>query len=194
MDGQFKKSARVNFPQAVLSEYQRHSPSWSPYSCFLVRSTCRVNSNRKRPADLSPKGMNVVARRPSRLTPNVSPTSTDALPRLALCTDPAQVRDVSVDPLRLRTLPDKQPFFVVVRNPSQIDRLVIVEIMAGDTVIASICGSVRSGQGERRSGSLKRRWVGAGSQCESGLDRRGDRLWRVCRQTRRTAPRGSSRI
>ena len=61
----------------------------------------------------------------------------DALPRLTLRTDPAQVQDISVDPLRLRTLPDKQPFFVVVRNPSQVDRKVIVEIMAGDSVIAS---------------------------------------------------------
>ena len=60
-----------------------------------------------------------------------------ALPRLALRSDPAQVQETSVDPLRLRTLPDRQPFFVAVRNPSQVDRKVIVDVMAGESVIAT---------------------------------------------------------
>ena len=61
----------------------------------------------------------------------------NALPRLAIRVDPTRADDVPSDPLRLRTLPDRQPFFVVVKNPSLVDRKVIVEIMAGDSVIAS---------------------------------------------------------
>jgi hypothetical protein len=61
----------------------------------------------------------------------------NAKPRLAIRVDPSVAADVPIDPLRLRTLPDKQPFFVVVRNPSPVDRRVIVDVMAGDQVIAT---------------------------------------------------------
>src|SRR5271157_494833 len=61
----------------------------------------------------------------------------NALPRLALRVDPALAVELPFDPLRLRTLPDKQSVFVVVKNPSPVDRKVIVDVMAGDSVIAS---------------------------------------------------------
>ena len=61
----------------------------------------------------------------------------NALPRLAMRIDPAQADDLPIDPLRLRTLPERQSFFVVVKNPSPVDRKVIVDVMAGDAVIAS---------------------------------------------------------
>src|SRR5208282_5067607 len=61
----------------------------------------------------------------------------NALPRLALRVDPALAVELPFDPLRLRTLPDKQSVFVVVKNPSLVDRKVIVDVMAGDSVIAS---------------------------------------------------------
>ena len=63
--------------------------------------------------------------------------SADAYPRLALRTDLREPVDVPVDPLRLRTLPGKQAFFVVVVNPSSIGRKVTVDIMAEDSVIAT---------------------------------------------------------
>jgi hypothetical protein len=56
-----------------------------------------------------------------------------AIPRLALRpADPPGAADVPFNPLRLRTLPDKQSFFVVVRNPPSKERKVIVEVLDGD--------------------------------------------------------------
>jgi hypothetical protein len=51
--------------------------------------------------------------------------------------DPSAEVDVPLDPLLLRTLPEKQLFFVVVQNPPSVDRKVFVDVMAGDQVIAT---------------------------------------------------------
>jgi hypothetical protein len=61
----------------------------------------------------------------------------NANPRLALRVNPSAPVDVPLDPLRLRALPDKQAFFVVVRNPPSKERKVIVEVLDGDQVIAT---------------------------------------------------------
>jgi len=89
---------------------------------------------------LLPKGFIVQARLPDQrryhLLVPITIVSERSQPRLALSTDPIQCTDVPVDPLVLRALPDRQKFYVFVKNPSQTERKVIVQIVAGDRIIA----------------------------------------------------------
>jgi hypothetical protein len=51
--------------------------------------------------------------------------------------DPALSSDVPFGRLPLRTIPERQKYFVFVRNPSPVDHNVIVELVAGTNVIAT---------------------------------------------------------
>jgi serine/threonine protein kinase len=58
-------------------------------------------------------------------------------PSLVLMSDSTQPDLVPFGRLPLRTIPHRQKYFVSVRNPSQVDHDVIVEIVAGSNVIAT---------------------------------------------------------
>lgn len=88
-----------------------------------------------------PAGVIVKARfasgRAFHLLVPVEIVSENAVPRLVLRANPTQDVELPFDPLRLRTLPGRQAFSVMVKNPSPVSRQVVVDIKAGDTVIAS---------------------------------------------------------
>ncbi|MFO0890562.1 MAG: carboxypeptidase-like regulatory domain-containing protein [Isosphaeraceae bacterium] len=106
-----------------------------------VRLNLRWDESRAESSTSPPAGIIVQARlasgRAFHLLVPVEIVTDNALPRLALRTDPAVPVDVPLDPFRLRTLPGRQPFFVVVKNPSSVDRKVVVEILSGETVVAT---------------------------------------------------------
>jgi hypothetical protein len=125
---------RVSFPSSA--ELELAPASMKPAQVHLEWTEERALANRQPPA-----GFILQARLPSgrafhRAIP-VAIVPADSSPRLALRTDLREAVDVPVDPLRLRTLPGKQAFFVVVVNPSAIGRKVAVDIMAEDAVIAT---------------------------------------------------------
>ena len=88
-----------------------------------------------------PAGLIVQARLPNQrsyhlLVPlAIRPVS--SMPRLVLRTDPTQPEDLPFDRLRLRAVPGRLSYFLLVKNPSSVARDVIVEILAGANVIAS---------------------------------------------------------
>ncbi len=86
-----------------------------------------------------PAGMIIQARLPNErvyhLLVPLSINAESSRPRLVLRTDPSQGNDVSFKGFRLRALPMRQSYFLLVRNPSPVARDVIVEIVAGAKVL-----------------------------------------------------------
>jgi hypothetical protein len=62
---------------------------------------------------------------------------TTILPKLALSRTRGELTAVAADPLRLRALGVRQPFFVFIRNPGPSPREVVVEVLDGEAVVAS---------------------------------------------------------
>ncbi len=104
---------------------------------FLVEWVDSADRNAPPP----PKGLIVQARlpnqRPYHLLVPVTVVSESTLPRLLLRTDPSQSSDVPFGRLPLRTIPGRQKFFVIIKNPSEVAREVIVEVVAETRVIAA---------------------------------------------------------
>lgn len=89
-----------------------------------------------------PKGFMVEARLPDDRTFHLLvPVRFEwraVFPKLALSGTKDKLTEVPIDRFSLRTLPSRQPFYVFLINPSPTAaREVIVEVMAGDKVIAS---------------------------------------------------------
>jgi hypothetical protein len=128
-------------PRLRASKPQPAELELSSASAKLARLHVEWDETKGNNSKAPPAGIIVQARLPSgrafHLLVPIEIVPAQARPRLALRVDPTQAVDVPCDPLRLRTLPDKQPYFVVVKNPSSVDRKVIVDVMAGDSMIAS---------------------------------------------------------
>lgn len=128
-------------PRLQVSKPQPAELEVSPATSKPTRLHLEWDESKGSGPNAPPSGIIVQARlaggRAFHLLVPIEIVPVNALPRLALRVDPALAVDVPFDPLRLRTLPDKQSFFVVVKNPSPVDRKVIVDVMAGDSVIAT---------------------------------------------------------
>jgi hypothetical protein len=109
-----------------------------------IRLHVEWDESRSDGSNAPPKGLIVQARltggRAFHMLVPIEILPAGTKPRLALRVDPSLAVDVSPDPLRLRTLPDKQPFYVVVQNPSPVVHRVVVDVLAGDQVIATSGG------------------------------------------------------
>ena len=67
----------------------------------------------------------------------VRPEWKTILPTLVLSSTAGEPTEVPFDRFRLRALPGRQPFFVFVRNPAPTPRQVVVEIIQGQSILAT---------------------------------------------------------
>ena len=86
-----------------------------------------------------PRGLIVRARLPNQrayhLLVPLSIQPARSVPQLVLRTDPAGREDLAFDRIRLRAVPGRVSYFLLVKNPSSVAREVNVEVLAGSNLI-----------------------------------------------------------